>query len=446
MARAQDAPLQQGGQINPYVASSAQQGKQQAENRLLSAVRESGETQRAKMRETGANQRTAAQIQAQKQMQAAELEAQDRRAAEAEQARREDREFAMTMQEATQAFQSDQSRIQREYEDAVRNKEWDRADEIIEQAEAARRFDYELELDDRQRTANALLSMKKMGFKREAAKEKAITTLVQQEEQFARDKEMYDTLVENTTESFNLDKRMDLPVSREKPGFGAHIGALVETMKHPLRGGSIGEELGGKVAAAKEATANPLAVLQDQLSKAGTDISVEELHPERINMLENRIAEGQITAQEIRNTMGVLNGALPAIDKKLESAEGDTEEEFWRDTKSRIINMRNSIESLRRSDRKLLGEKIGGESGNETVGVRVRSALSLDTSLGGMVSTLKKTMGTTDWDSVLDEMTKPLLVPSLKPITPDMTTYEKRLRQQYNAIILRKYPELGDSQ
>jgi hypothetical protein len=440
MARGQDAPLRTGGQIDPYVAASMQQGRQLSENRLVSAMQEAGATTRAKRAEAGATQRTAMQIQAQQNMQAADLAAQDKRAAEAEKARRDDQKFAITMQESGQAFQAEQAKLQRDYDDAVRNKEWDRADKIYEQIEAARRFDYELDLDAQDRTTNAILSMTKIGFQREQAREKAITTLYKSREDYERDKEIYDTTIQRTVDGFGTDKRIDQPI----PG-------TLEPPKPPSKLKTIGLSALGMVPekyleetqeyAKKLRTveyADPLGVMQSQLNRTGSPISIEDLSPINAVSLESDVANNKIQAQDIRNTAAVIEGTLQFLDSRISETPAGKEVSFWKNTKAKVIRMRDTLENLRRSNRKI------ATNGNETVGVRAKTAFGITgTSLGSRISSMKSTLGTEDYGAILDELTKPLTVPSLKPVTTKMSPYERQLREQYNAILLRKYPELG---
>jgi hypothetical protein len=440
MPRGQDAPLRTGGEVSPYVTSSMQQNKALAENRLVAAMQEAGATERTRTTEQGAAARTAMQVQAQRNMQAADIAAQDRRAAEAEAARREDRQFTETMQESTQAFQAEQAKLERDYQDAVRNKEWDRADKIFEQVEAARRFDFEMELDASERTTNAILSMTKLGLQQQAAREKAITTLADSEQKFEQDKEIYDTTVNRTIDGFSSDKRMDLPIpgsitpptppSKLKTIGMAAIGMTPE--------GYI-KEAGAYAEKIREAKyADPIGVMQSQINQTGASISVEELSSRGVSGLEDRLANNKIQAQDIRNVAAVVEGTLEALNDRISKASADKEISFWKSKKAEVIEMRSSLENLRRSQRKI------ETNGNETVGTRVRTALGVKgASLGGRVSMIKKTLGTSDYGEVLADLTKSLTLPALKDVTETMTPYERQLRENYNAIILRKYPDLG---
>jgi len=95
MARAKDAPTQTGGEISPYVQTSLQRGKQQAENRLVAAMQETGATQRTAMAEQGATERAGMQAATQRAGMAAQTASADKRAAEDERARREDRKLSL---------------------------------------------------------------------------------------------------------------------------------------------------------------------------------------------------------------------------------------------------------------------------------------------------------------------------------------------------------------
>jgi len=108
------------------------------------------------MQEAGATARTGMQIRGQQAMQAAELAAHDKRAAEAERARRDDNEFRRTLQEEGQLFQAEQNRLSREHDDAMAQKSWDRADEIAKQQNDLDLLIYELELEDADRTRNVI--------------------------------------------------------------------------------------------------------------------------------------------------------------------------------------------------------------------------------------------------------------------------------------------------
>ena len=424
MPRGRDAPIERGGGIDPYVATSIQRGKEQAGSRLVAAMGEAGATTRTAMQERGAGERAALQAQTQRSMQAAQTEAQDRRAAEAERARRGDQEFAKTMQEASQMYQAEQGKLNQEYETAVQEKSWDRADKIFEQQEATRRFMFELEIDDADRTRNAILSMTKTAMQNESAKEKAITTLTEAAEQDEQGEEMRGVLVERTVEGFGDDKRMDLPIK----GVG-----VLEYAGTP--GAFGGGYIPSKVRFKPGTQADPMGVMQSQLNRAGVSISVEDLSPKRISSLEKDIAEDKIQAQDVKNTLAVIEATLQVLSDRI-TKPPEFDRDFWKEKRFEVRQMRNSLENLRTSKRRITASK------NETVGVRIKEGMGI-TSLGSKVAQVKAALGTTDYSAVLGDMTKALDPYELKTITDDMSPFDRRLRENYNAIINRNVPNLG---
>ncbi|GAG47295.1 unnamed protein product, partial [marine sediment metagenome] len=104
MPRGKDAPTRVGGEIDPYVQRSIQQSKQLAESRLVTAMQEAGATGRTAMAERGATQRAQIQAGTQRAGMAAQAESEDKRAAEDERAKRDDRKFAVAMQDASREF------------------------------------------------------------------------------------------------------------------------------------------------------------------------------------------------------------------------------------------------------------------------------------------------------------------------------------------------------
>ena len=140
MARAKDAPTRVGGQIDPYVQRYIMQSKQLAESRLVAAMQETGATTRTGMQETGATERAGIQAQTQRGVAAAQTASEDRRAAEDERSKREDRKFTVTMQDASQEFQAKQAELNREQQRAIISGDRKSKAEIEKRREALRRF------------------------------------------------------------------------------------------------------------------------------------------------------------------------------------------------------------------------------------------------------------------------------------------------------------------
>ena len=448
MARAKDAPADVGGGIDPYVQRSMGQSKQQAQNRLLAAIQESGAARRTARTETGATMRTGMQagMQAatQRRAQAAQLASEDKRAAERERGRREDRKFAVTMQEASQEFQAKQAELNREQQKAIISGDRKYKDEIEKRRESLRRFNIELNMDAAERNSNAMLSIIKGALKKETSTEKAKTVLEEEATRFDKDKDVYNKTKERVTEAVDSDKRMDLPIlesiKEQIPSkWDITKGVL---MKGPIFGSLAAirqaRSLGKK---AKEGLADPMGVLQDQIGKYGGSISVEELAPENINKIEDQIQKGDIKTEDINKTLGVLEGMLEAVKTRRTAVDKDSNEfDFWQDTFLTMSQMQDSLEGLANSKKKIAGSET------ETVGARVQYALGTvqDSSLGGRAARMRDLVGG-NFEAVFEEMTKSVQVPKLYDISADMNEYDVEYRTWFNDYLKSRYPELEET-
>jgi len=429
MPRGKDAPAQVGGQIDPYVQSSIQQSKQLAENRLIAAMQETGATQRTGMQEAGATGRAAIQASTARVRMAAQAESDDKRAAEDEIARREDRKFAQTMQESTREFQAKQAELDREQQRAIIAGDRKAKDEIEKRRESLRRFNTELNMDAAERNTNAMLSIIKGGLKRETSMEKAKTVLEEEATQFDKDKDVYLKTIERVTEAVEFDKRMDLPVRGE-----------VLTKAIPA-GPAMGFTAGFTrvPAGIKPGTqADPMSVFQDQISKYKGNISVEEMTSANINKIEDQIQKGDIKTGDINKTFGVTDGMMEVVKNKRDSFNKESDEfDFWQDTFLDMSQMRDSLEGLANSKKKIAGSET------ETVGSRVQYALGTvrDNSLGGRAARMRDLVGG-NFQAVFEEMTKSMQIPKLYNISADMNKYDVEYRTWFNDYLRSRYPEI----
>lgn len=430
-----------GGQIDPYVQQSMQQSKQQAQNRLVAAMQEKGATERTAMQESGASGRAELQAQTQRAGMAAQAESDDKRAAENERARRDDRKFATTMQEASRDFQAKQAELDREQQKAIIAGDRKYKDEIEKRREALRRFNIELNMDASERNSNAMLSIIKGSLKRETSMEKAKTVLEEDATRFDKDKDVYNKTRERVTEAVEADKRMDLPIlegirkkipskwdiAKGMVTKGLVFGAIAEARIYR----ALGEE-------AKEGFADPMGVLQDQIGKYGGNISVEEMAPENINKIEDQIQRGDIKTEDINKTLGALEGMIEAVKNRRNSFDKESDEfDFWQDANLNMSQMRDALEGLANSKKKIAGSET------ETVGARVQYALGTvqDSSLGGRAARMRDLVGG-DFEAVFEEMTKPTQVPKLYNISPEMNKYDIEYRTWFNDYLSSRYPEL----
>ena len=440
MPRGKDAPTQVGGEISPYVQTSLQRGKQQAENRLVGAMQEAGATTRTAMSERGAGERAALQAQTQRAGMAAQAESDDKRAAEDVRARREDRKFAQTMADASREFQAKQAELARDQQNAIIAGDRKAKDEIEKRREALRRFNIELGMDAAERNTNAMLSIIKGSLKRETSMEKAKTVLEEEATRFDKDKDVYLKTKERVSEAIENDKRMDGVVPKSAwdvytGGKETRVGTL-GLIATPL----IGHRFYKERKRQKEAgVVNPMDVLQDQIAKYGGNISVEEMAPENINKIEDQIQRGDIKTEDLNKTLGALEGMLEAIKTRRTAAEKDSREfDFWQDTHLSMAQMRDALEGLANSKKKIAGSET------ETVGARVQYALGTvhDSSLGGRAARMRDLVGG-NFETVFEEMTKSIQVPKQYEITEDMNKYDVEYRTWFNDYLSSRYPEIG---
>ncbi len=421
MPRGKDAPTQVGGQIDPYVQRSMQQSKQLAENRLTTAMQETGATGRAQIAAASRPQGDSG-VAAERARSAGQLALADKQAAEDERAKREDRKYAQTMTEASREFQAKQAQLNRDQQNAIIAGDRKAKGEIEKRREAFRRLKMEMEMDAAERNSNAMLSIIKGSLNRETSMEKSKTVLEEEATRFDKDKDVYTKTRERVAEAIEFDKRMDLPARKPRAAFrGAGAGMTF----------ALPEE-------SKERLADPMAVLQDQITKYGGSISVEELAPENINKIEDQIQKGDIKTEDINKTLGALEGMLSVVSEKRKGLDKESDEfDFWHDTHLSISQMRDDLEGLASSKKKIAGSET------ETVGARVQYALGSihDSSLGGRAARMRDLVGG-DFQAVFEEMTKPIQVPKLYPITPEMNKYDIEERTWLNNYLKSRYPEI----
>jgi hypothetical protein len=448
MARSKGAGVVTGGGIDPYVAQSMQQNKALAENRLTTAMQQAGQTERQGMANrtqlqiAGQQARTAekgqrgvmerAQMQSDTatqgreqdvRLQAAQLEAEDKRAAERIASQREDQNYQKAMMTASQEFQTEQQRLQNEYNDAVQEKDWERSDKIFAQMEEARQHDQEVSMKASLSQTNAILSLVKRGQQKETKMEQAKTVMANKKEEAEQNAEMLRVSKESTKAAFLEDKRMDIPfksaISAERYGIAGSFGG---SYYYPGR---------------KEVAAKPLAVMQDQIAKQGSSISIEDLRPEKIDNLEKGIVSGEVTPEDIRSTYAVMETTLEVLDERLasQSAEGKgkAEFDFWKGKKAEVVKMRNALNGLKYKKSKVKGSDV------DTVGSQIRFAIG-NVSLGDQRRYLSAQSGAEDFDSFLEEVTKPLMNPGILNIE-GLTGYRKILAEKHNAALGRVFTQ-----
>lgn len=364
MARGQDAPIQTGGQIDPYVAASAGQGKQQSQNRLLAAMQEAGATSRAGQAERGATARAGMQIQAQQQMQAAELEANDRRAAEAEKARREDRSFQETQSEMSRQLEREIANNRLEWDKARHREEIDQMEEADKRADDMELIRLAMQLGAAEQSQNVTLkSIKAIGRAMEGT-EKVKSYYMEQGRNTENLRNVYDATKRNVVDRIESDARISF-----SPG--------------------------------KQTTpaADLQATYQDALSAEGGNITIEDLKSPGMTKLKTKAMEGKLHPEDFRIMWAATDGMMEVLQDKIDAAPTDVEGRYWKHARSEIGNYKRLVKQFANDETSI-------ETGTKrTFGLLVREGLgSLEGFSPGSLYTKFKEEGGS-WDDFYKEMT-----------------------------------------
>ena len=409
-----------GGEISPYVQSSMQQNKQQAENRLVSAMREQGETERTAMREAGAGERASLQAQTQREGMAAQAESDDKRAAEVERARRDDREFTETMAKINQEFRAKESALERDMQTAMVDKNIKAKEEIAARGRSLDRFRALLGEKSQIRNSNLMISLVRGGRKSEANKEKRKTAIYAEADQFDKDKKVYTTVKESVTESITNDKRMDLPAREPRPAFrGAGAGMTYALPQESM-----------------EKIADPMGVLQTQIINEEGKISVEDLSSANIHKVEEQIIKGELQTEDINRTLGTIEAMLDSVDTKRSSVDKKSNEfDFWNDQHIEISQLKRNLTRLEDSSKKIEGSET------QTVGKTLIYALKTirDGSLGNRVSRYRATLGDEDFDALENSLSGAIEPYEPFEITEDLDKYDMENYTFFNEMIMPLY-------
>ncbi len=423
MARGKDAPAKVGGQIDPYVQRSLQQNKQLAESRLVASMQEAGATTRTGIQEQGATQRAGMQATTQRMGIAAQEETSDKRAAEDEQGRRDDQEFAKTMSKVTHEMQAKEAELDRDMQRAMFEGRRDDAKEVVGRQLAWDKVRAVLGERAQIRQSNLILSMTK-GMRKSAEKdEKTKTTLYAQADEFDRDKGKYEQAKESVTDSIANDKRMDLPARKPRAAFrGAGAGMTYALPKETM-----------------ENIADPMGVLQDQITKREGKISVEDMSSANIHKIVEQMADEKIKTEDINETFGALHAMLEVVDEKRGFVDKKSAEfDFWNNTHNDISQFVRNLTKIEDSDTKIKGSET------ETVGKRMLYALRTirKGSIGNRVSRFKAARGDVDADTLIDEFSGPKEPYELFDLTAGgLDKYDIEAQSFVNEMIVPLYQE-----
>ena len=229
--------------------------------------------------------------------------------------------------------------------------------------------------------------------------ERTKTTLYAQADEFDRDKGKYEKARESVFDAIANDKRMDLPVEG-KP--------KLAISKTPF-GGKLGGTFGGGYApspteAEPGTRADPMGVLQDQITKREGKISVEDMSSANIHRIVEQMADGKIQTEDINETFGALHAMLEVVDEKRGAVDRKSDEfDYWNKTHNDISQFIRNLTKIEDSNVKIKGSET------QTVGKEMIYSLRTirNGSLGNRVSRYKAAAGDVDADTLIDEFSGP---------------------------------------
>ena len=321
MARAKDAPTKVGGQIDPYVQTTMQRGRQQAESRLLAAMQEKGVTERATMAERGAGERAALQAQVQREGMAAEAELSDRRAAEDEIGRREDLEYRRINDEANRAIQKAIADQNIELRKAEMAQDLESAEKAMDLQMDLALIDVAHKMREGKATRNMLETMTKTFRGQEIIKQKKITNYVNAKNETDQVKNIHSQAVIDVGNRLRDDPRMRLDLPEKKVSL---------------------EKL-------EEERTKTFAAIQDQIALKQSKVELMDFLPENKHRIVKQLSEEDLSMMDIRTAWSVIEGALPVLDERVKEAE-DADNElaagFYRKRRLRLNNIKANMQSL----------------------------------------------------------------------------------------------------
>lgn len=371
MARAPDAPNVVGGQLDPYVSQSLQQGGQQSSNRLIAAMQEQGATQRAGMQTASAEKQQQMAGQQSMQKQAADLAMQDRQMASDEVGKREDRKHLEMMQTQNQQFLATQDKLKLEHDDAVLKHDDARADKIIQMM----RDEEDLKRMMDTRTANEnnklLYSFITQFGKKQAGEEQYITQAAADAEETEQTKTMHERSVEEVRTLSQRDAlfALDTPtiISFQKTQIGPMIPPVVKEVIEPSGYGKAG---------------GILRVLQAQIQSQGSKVEIGDLLGGNTGAIRDKVVAGKLGHVDIRSAISSIDGVSKAIDEKIVGAS-ESDKKKWGSKKDDLFLMRKSLLRLMDDKTKIVGRT------NETVGTVAHTALDRIVGIGRGSEVLK---------------------------------------------------------
>jgi hypothetical protein len=374
MARAQDASVQTGGQIDPYVAQSMSQRKQATENRLLESMRQAGATQRQAMAGAQQARMQQASLQAQTEQQAAQLAADDRRAAERIAENRKERAIREAELKATNKFRRDKLALDQQRLDDLRaDREYTKG--LEEKKQALKKILIAHQIYAADRDLSTIRKIAGVTKNNKTAEENLKTTYDKKGKDYDQKIRMFNLAKSQAAKSISETDYMKISLDwgQKKEKFlvpARHVRAGISSY---LAGAS---EIPGwsytKLKGRPEASAQPLQALQEAASRNSSNLTLEMIGIESdASKLEDAIANGEVDASDVTGFMAAHQALKEEISNLIETGEKTAKSrKIWQTADAELDIIEDKIETLIGSEKKIRG------SDTETVGMRIRSGLA----------------------------------------------------------------------
>jgi len=330
-----------------------QQGKQLANNRLVTAMQEKGATQRAGIAagaQLGTQQMRGEQA---AQQTASEVAMSDRRGAEAERAHREELTLKKVEQEATAKYRETTLALdQQQLDELVNNNTWNKTRQ--EELDARTSLQKARELAQGERFTNGMLSLLETKQNNESVLEKANTTITQKKTEYEESLKVYDYQVEHAAKIIKINPSMSL-----EPGF-------VGVTRTGITSTPVGEPL-----SEQEDVANPLSAFQAAVTGTQSKITLEMLAPAGKGLpIEKNLSDGTLDQTDITSFMAAKSAMQETLSEKINAAKSDKEANLWRKYDLQIDMLVRTLERQKDSTTPVKG------SPNLTVGMLVRTGMA----------------------------------------------------------------------
>ena len=411
------------GALDPMISSRMAADKKSQDDRILLAMREKGEDQRASMAQAGATQRQV--------MRQAAASAEARKSYESlGQSQIAERKHKMVLAESRQEFDAAQQTERLEQEEALSTRDYDRAIRSDEAEADSRDLQSMLTASNTAAMVAQLGKMGKIMLGEENNKQKLYNQYDEIHSKYTKDRKLYTTVVENVVRNVGLDDSILQDVGVTVGGTGkTREGAINQTL-HPFTERNV-----AKIGF----SGSPSAVVNNSLTKAFTNnqipaaFSPSLLDKGEIKRFEEVLAGNRFAIPEVTKILGILDGTMQALtiarsDLKKSDPQsgrqlGDLTARYFK-VKAYNDNLRDLAKSTRStSDGRTIGEVIKTAIGIAD-GTSPGSFIDYQLKSGHSYETMQKQL-----ESSQD------IIPGIIPITDDLRPSLREKAERHNTRV-----------